>query len=211
MTNAKRGSTQGFTEIENIVEEVVFLSSGNACLIIEVEASNFLLLSQQEQDAKIAAYATLLNSLSFSIQIVIRNKQIDLASYLALLDDAGKKQQETKLRQHIQMYRAFVSELATQTTVLDKTFYIVIPYSSLEQGFGITSSKGSFAQTAQAALRAKAETLLAQLGRIGLRSRILSQQELVKLAYASYNEGHEGALRIGEGIGAPIVKPRLTR
>lgn len=206
MTNTKRGSTQSFTEIENIVEDVVFLSSGNACLIIKVEASNFTLLSQQEQDAKIAAYATLLNSLSFSIQIVVRNKQIDLTSYLALLDDAGKKQQNGKLRQHIQMYREFVSTLATQTTVLDKTFCIVVPYSSLEQGFGITSSKGSFAQAAQAALRAKAETLLSQLSRIGLRSRILSQQELVKLAYASYNEGHEGALRIGEGISAPIVK-----
>lgn len=211
MTNAKRGSTQGFTEIENIIEDVVFLSSGNACLIIEVQASNFLLLSQQEQDAKIAAYAALLNSLSFSIQIVIRNKQINLASYLALLDDAGKRQQEGKLRQHIQMYREFVSTLATHTTVLDKTFYIVVPYSSLEQGFGITSSKKSFAQAAQAALRAKAEIILSQLSRVGLRSRILSQQELVKLAYASYNEGNEGALRIGEGIGTPIVKPRQTR
>ena len=65
-----RSTTQKFTEIEDIIDNIVLLSSGNACLIIEVKATNFALLSKEEQDAKVFAYAALLNSLSFPIQIL---------------------------------------------------------------------------------------------------------------------------------------------
>jgi len=78
LTNMKRlpeiTVTQQFIEITNIVDDIVILNGGNAALVIEVSATNFTLLSPEEQDAKIYAYASLLNSLSFPIQIVIRSK-----------------------------------------------------------------------------------------------------------------------------------------
>lgn len=207
---AKRGSTQTFTEIETIAQDIVVLHHGNACLIIEVQASNFLLLSQQEQDAKIAAYANLLNSLSFPIQIVIRNKKIDISSYLSLIDEAVKKEQNSLRRDYMTRYKAFVASLVVQNIVLDKKFYITIPYSSLEQGPLGGRDRKTFAETARSALRAKAETILTQASRAGLGTRVLQEGELVKLAYEMYNEDM-GSLRTGEGFGAPIIKPRQTR
>ena len=112
MKPANTGSTQKFTEIEDIRENVVILSGGNACLVIEVQASNFALLSKQEQDAKIVAYAALLNSLSFPIQIVVVNEKIDISSYIKLLDQESQKQTSNKtLSGEIKQYRDFVKDL----------------------------------------------------------------------------------------------------
>src|SRR6266545_1930192 len=80
-------STQKFMEIVDFVGNVVVLEGGNACVIIELTASNFALLSKEEQDLRILSYAGLLNSLSFPIQILIRNKRIDISSYIKELDD----------------------------------------------------------------------------------------------------------------------------
>ena len=64
-------TTQKFIEIEDIVDNIVLLSGGQACMVMEVVATNFALQSIEEQQVKILSYASLLNSLSFSIQIVI--------------------------------------------------------------------------------------------------------------------------------------------
>src|SRR5438105_2044256 len=104
-------STQKFIEIKDIIGNIIVLSGGNACLIIEVKATNFALLSAEEQDAKIFAYASLLNSLSFSIQIVIRSKRLDISSYLKLLEDEKNSTANQALSRQIGLYKDFVSEL----------------------------------------------------------------------------------------------------
>ena len=53
-------TTQKFIEILDIRDDIVIMSGGNACLVIEVKSTNFALLSAEEQDAKIFAYASLL-------------------------------------------------------------------------------------------------------------------------------------------------------
>src|SRR3972149_765819 len=130
----KLNSTQKFIEINDIFENIVVLAGGNACIIIEVQATNFELLSVEEQDAKIYSYSALLNSLSFPLQIVVKSKQVDISSYLNSLSIEAKKTQNQALSKQIEMYKDFVAELIKVNTVLDKKFYIVISYSALEKG-----------------------------------------------------------------------------
>lgn len=199
------GSTQRFTDIDDILEDVVMFQGGSACLIIEVQASNFALLSAQEQQAKIYAYAGMLNSLSFPIQIVIQNKKIDISSYLNLLEDQSKKTSAVHsnlpatinqaLLTQIKLYKEFVQELVKVNTVLDKRFYVVIPYSYLEKGVAgaATAAKGksgkeAFFETAKGALHSKANSILGQLARTGLRAKVLSKEELIRLFYEVYNQ-----------------------
>src|SRR6185503_18599125 len=111
--------------IVDIVDEVVILEGGKACMIIEVTGTNFALLSQKEQDSRIFSYASLLNSLSFPLQILIRNKRVDISSYLKELEDAEKKTQNRLLAQHISQYRDFVREMVKVNVVLNKNFYLV--------------------------------------------------------------------------------------
>jgi len=188
-------STQKFIEISNIADDIVISSGGNACLVIEVSATNFALLSPEEQDSKIYAYASLLNSLSFPIQIVIRSKKLDITNYLKLLDDQKIKTQNTNLAKQIGLYREFVKELVKVNTVLDKKFYIIIPYSSLEKGasgaraaFNSGASQDSFVVGARASLHSKAESIHTQLRRLNLKARTLDEEQLTKLFYDIFND-----------------------
>lgn len=213
-SNKVRSTTQKFTEIEDIVDNIVFLTWGNACLIIEVKATNFALLSKDEQDAKIFAYAALLNSLSFPIQIFIRSKRIDISSYLKLLDQEAKNAENQVLAERIKLYRDFVQELVQVNTVLDKKFYIVIPYSPLEAGAWGTktmakrglSHKEAQIETAKSALELKAKSIHAQLQRLGLLAKTLEKEELVRLFYEIYNEDFVEPNQITDNVKTMIIK-----
>ncbi len=189
-------STQKFTEIKDIIGNVVLLESGNACGIIEITASNFSLLSRAEQDAKIYSYASLLNSLTFPVQILIRNKRMDITSYTKQLDEQAQKTTNALLSKQIELYRDFVQEMTKVNVVLSKQFYMVVPFSSLEMGAAATTQavgkKGgipdAFAAKAQEAIVAKAESLLGQLRKLSSSAKLLEKDELAKLFYEIYND-----------------------
>jgi len=200
----KKATTQKFTEIENIQEDIVILSGKNACLIIEVNATNFALLSKEEQDGKIFSYASLLNSLSFPVQIFIRSKKLDISSYLKLLETQSAQTQNQLLSTQIKLYRDFVKELVKINTVLDKKFYIVIPYSYLEKG--VLASSDSFLSLAKASLDSKAKSVLSQIARLNLRAKALGKEELTKLFYEIYNGDAVETNQITDDIKTPIVR-----
>jgi len=189
--------TQKFIEIVDIVDDIVVLAKDNACLVIEVMATNFALLSAEEQSAKIYSYASLLNSLSFPIQILIRSKKLDVSAYLKLLDDERAKAQTEILAKQMGLYRDFVQELVKVNTILDKKFYIVVPYSSMEKpltGTGETiksnSAQKDFVSEAKAALYSKADAIHTQLNRLNLKSDRLDKEKLIKLFYDIFNDEH---------------------
>lgn len=198
------GSTQAFTEIEDIQDSIVILRRNYACTLIEIQANNFPLLSQEEQNSKIYGYMSLLNSLSFPIQIVIRTKKLDISSYINLLDlelsklNAPKETtmtpiQKQKVKIHMQLYKRFVEKLVQVNTVLSKQFYIVISYSFLEAGAisaAKTAGKASsdFIASAKTTLNIKSGELLSQLSGMGLLAKTLEKEELITAFYSLYNE-----------------------
>lgn len=188
-------STQKFIAVVDVVDDIVITSGGNACLVIEVQATNFALLSADEQDAKIYSYAALLNSLSFTIQIIIRSKRLNVSSYLKLLEKEKIASTNPRLAEQIGLYKEFVEQLVKINTILDKKFYIVIPYSSLEKGLtgakeqvGASSSQSFFLVGAKASLHSKAESLHTQLRRLNLKAETLTKERLVKVFYEIFND-----------------------
>jgi hypothetical protein len=129
-----RSSTQTFTEIEAIDHDIVMFTDGSCAVIISTSAVNFGLLSEKEQDLLITSYAGLLNSLSFPIQLLIRTQHKDVTAYLRLLEEQERKQKQPRLAKSIHDYRLFVASTVKEKDVLDKNFYIIIPFSNLELG-----------------------------------------------------------------------------
>ncbi len=208
-------TTQKFTEIVDFADNIVVLEGGNACMIIEITASNFALLSKVEQDSRIYAYAGMLNSLSFPIQILIRNRRMDISSYIHELEDAISNTKNEQLAAYIEYYAAFVKEMVTVNVVLNKSFYIIIPFSSLEMGAtGATqiqqkkqSQKDLFIETARKILTGKANSLLGQLQKFASSARILEQEDLIKLFYEIYNKDTEVDIdQMEQGADAPIIR-----
>jgi len=205
-------TTQRFTEVEDIVDDIVLFQGGSAALIIEVTATNFALLSAEEQDSKIYSYAALLNSLSFPIQIIVRSKKLDISSYLKLLDVQAKAIQNDLLANQIRLYRDFVQELVKVNTVLDKKFYVCIPYSYMEKGVGAMATgdrkntKSAFLEQAKTALHSKAEGIHSQVARLNLRAKTLEKEELIKLFYETYNDQSVETNQITDNLRTPVVR-----
>lgn len=210
-------TTQEHLDIEDIVQDVVILKDGSACLVLEVSALNFGLLSEMEQEATIFAYAQLLNSLTFSIQIVVSSKQKDVSDYLALLDKQLTQTTAPLLRDQLAKYRDFVKTVVRQGNVLDKKFYVAIPFSSLELGVATTMfslgnrnkklpvPKKDLLVKALVNLSPKRDHLVRLLARIGLRARQLSTSELLQIFFDSYN--HE---QIGTRVSMPLLNTPPT-
>ena len=123
-----RSSTQRFIEIEAIERGIVVFADGSCAMILTTTAVNFGLLSEKEQESLIYAYAGLLNSLSFPIQIVMRTQQKDTSSYLTLLENQENLQKNPKLQNSIHSYREFISQTVKEKNVLDERAISVRKY-----------------------------------------------------------------------------------
>lgn len=195
-----KSTTQIFTEIEAIEQNIIVYVDGSCSLVISASAVNFGLLSEREQDAIISAYAGLLNSLSFPIELLVRTQHKDVTAYLHLLEDQERKQKNPKLAKSIHDYRIFVAATVKEKDVLDKKFYIVVPFSSLELGAsasvflgnkkrGLPYPKPYIFEKALAALHPKRDHVIRLLNRLGLHARQLTNEQLVKLLFITYNAG----------------------
>lgn len=195
-----KSTTQIFTEIETIEQNIIVFIDGSCSLVISASAVNFGLLSEREQDAIISAYAGLLNSLSFPIELLVRTQHKDVTAYLHLLEDQERKQKNPKLAKSIHDYRIFVAATVKEKDVLDKKFYIIVPFSSLELGAsasvflgnkkrGLPYPKPYIFEKALAALHPKRDHVIRLLNRLGLHAHQLTNEQLVKLLFITYNAG----------------------
>lgn len=188
-----KSTTQNFTEVEDVTNNLVFFKGGYIASILEVSSVNFYLLSQEEQDARIYGFMSLLNSLSFAIQILIVSKNVDVSSYLNLVDQKINAEKRPKILEYLKHYRAFVESLIKSKSLLDKKFYIVIPFSTLELGATISMKsmlqKGSEnLKKAENALATKRANVMTQLSRIGLGAHELKTEEIAKLLFEMFNQ-----------------------
>ncbi len=205
---SKKPSTQDFIDIHDIKNDIVILKDGSACLVLEVTAINFGLFSEREQEATIYAYAQLLNSLTFSIQILLASKRKDITDYLAYIDHQLAKTESPEIRLQMEKYRDFIKSIVRQGNVLDKKFYIVIPFSSLELGLSssitsllkprrqFTLPIETIVDRATTNLSPKRDHIIRLLARIGLRSRQLNSDELLQLFFDQLNRDTLGTKAI---------------
>lgn len=179
-------ATQDHLSISDIHDDIVILKNGSMAIVMQTSAVNFGLLSEQEQLAIIAAFAGMLNSLSFMIQILVRSKRLDITNYLKQLDNAQSRQTNPLLVRMIDRYRNFIKNTVSEQEVLDKQFYIIVPLSFLE--LGLSRDKGVNFKKALTLLIPRRDHIIRQLSRIGLKATQLNSEQLVKLFYDIYNE-----------------------
>ncbi len=195
-TSPVKSTTQHFIEIEDIADDIVLLKDSSAALVIEVGAVNFWLLSQEEQAAMIYAYASLLNSLSFPVEILILSKKMDISSYVDYVRGKISRQRNDLLKKRLQSYTDFVQSVVKRNTVLEKRFFFAIPFSPLELGVTGVNTKGLqkeyVVSRAKTSLYPKRDHLLRLLAKVGLRATVMQKQELTDLFYNLYNPSSTG-------------------
>jgi hypothetical protein len=200
-------STQDELEVRDIREDLVITKSGSVAMVMQTSAINFDLLAEYEQDNKIYAFAGLLNALNFPIQILIRTKRIDITSYVDYLKSQKERDMSEGLKKQLEIYTQFVQNLIVQNDVLDKNFFVVIPYSpglSMPE-IGLLGNKkknedeekyrqmaiDQLLEKAKIFLYPKRDQILKQLSRMGLIAHQLNNTELLSEFYTIYNPEEE--------------------
>jgi len=204
---AIKGTSQDHLPIEDIQNNLVILKDGTTVMIIKTSSVNFDLLSEKEQDAMIYAYAAMLNSLTYPIEIIVRSTAKDVSNYLKRIKKQGTKISNPLLKKQIASYHDFVEEVVEKNNVLAKTFYIAVPFYPAEMGAAAAAqssvpgflsflkkdkqtlpmSKDKIIEKANAALEPKLEHLTRLFGRLGLTVKQIETKELIRLFYKIYN------------------------
>jgi len=195
----KKKSTQQAIPIKEIRDGIVVTKTGGYRVVMLVSTVNFALKSETEQNAIIFGYQNFLNSLNFPIQIVIQSKKLDLDEYLNKLIAQKEKTESQLVRMQITDYIDFIKRLITIANIMEKRFFVVIPYDPVPLasggllggllGGGKTTNqkpKGGF-EAHKAAVLQRANLVASGLGTVGLRAIQLTTPELIELAYSIYN------------------------
>ncbi|HBL52194.1 MAG: hypothetical protein UT38_C0003G0025 [Microgenomates group bacterium GW2011_GWA2_39_19] len=198
-----QATTQQHLLIADIVDDIILTKDGGAGLVLEATALNFSLLSEREQEAITYAYAAFLNSLSFPIQIMIRSQQKDVSNYLSFLRENEEKIQNPLLKELMQSYENFVAQIVKKRNVLEKQFFIIIPFLPFELGLSaanllnsivrkrksIPYTKEYVVKKAKTALYPRRDHLIRQSGRLSIKLKQLNTEQLAQLFFAIYKEG----------------------
>ncbi len=201
-------STQNTLQIAEIRDGIVIMSDGSFRSVVMVKSINFDLMSQREQESVEFSYQGFLNSLYFPIQIFIRSQKVDLQPYIERLDKIRSEHDNMLLALLMNDYIGYIDQLAQQTNIMDKKFYIVVPYfpqvdvqkalsSSKNFLTGLTSLLSKTEQhivineedleKAKTELRNRVQAVMSGLLQSNIQGLPLDTQELIELFYDTYN------------------------
>lgn len=201
-------STQNTLEIAEIRDGIVIMNDGSYRSVVMVKSINFDLMSPQEQEAVEYSYQGFLNSLYFEVQIFLRSQKVDLRPYIEKLDKIRTEHDNMLLALLMDDYIGYIDALSQQTNIMDKKFYVIIPYfPAVDVQKALSQSKNFFSglnaifrpkekhvvineaelEAAKTELRNRVQSVLSGLLQCGVQGLPLDTQELIELYYDSYN------------------------
>ncbi len=198
-------ATQEFVPIKEVRDGIVILKDGGMRAILLCSSLNFALKAEAERTAILFQFQDFLNSLDFSIEIVIQSRKLDIRPYLALLEERETKQDNNLLKIQVREYIEFIKNFTENTNIMTKHFFIVVPYNpamltvgSAENlisrfGFGTKKERATGAEESFDENRSQLEERLSVveqgLIRTGIRVARLGTEETIELFYKAFNPG----------------------
>ena len=194
-------ATQRYLDISEIREDTIVMKDGTLRAAVMVSSINFALKSEDEQTALVQAYMSFLNSIDFPLQIVIQSRRMNIDDYLRALQEQHRVTENDALRTQIKDYLSFIQELVTLGDIMQKRFFVVVPYdptrdkaknfwqrlsSALMPVVRIKLKEKQFKDRSYELSR-RTDLLQGQLGSMGLQAVRLDTQGLIELFYTTYN------------------------
>lgn len=196
-------AAQEFVPIREIRDGIVILKDGSMRAVIMASSINFALKSTDEQQGVIMQFQNFLNGLDFSVQISIQSRELDIRPYIAMLEGRYKNEVGDLMKIQIREYIQFIKNFVDQTSIMTKTFFVVIPFtpgainpssSLLDQLTGGTKTtnttmKSDRFEEYRTQIEQRIGTVSQGLSRCGIRSAQLGTEEIIELYYKIFNPG----------------------
>ncbi|HRH30793.1 MAG TPA: hypothetical protein PK886_01855 [Candidatus Paceibacterota bacterium] len=198
--------TQEFVPIKEIRDGLIVLKDGGIRAVLLASSVNMALKSYDERQALYYNYQAFLNSIDFSLQILTQSRRYDILPYLSVLDDRQKEELEPLMKVQIREYIEFIRGFTDTHNIMQKRFYIIVPYTSSlsnqsmssilpSNPFKKTDDKKEKADEAaifeekRSQLEQRLAVIISGLKRVGVRAVQLGSDELVELFHKSFNPG----------------------
>lgn len=207
----KLASTQNSMLVSEIRDGLVIMRDGSLRAVVMCQSINFDLMSPQEREGVELSYQGFLNSLYFPVQIFIRSQRVNLKTYMDKLQQIHNSQENILLGLLMEDYIAYVQYLVESANIMDKQFYVVIPYyPPLMSTSGLAINIRKLTTIVKPAkktvvinetdfnkykseLTQQVQVVLGGLQQIGIQSVPLNTQELIELYYNVYNPQTAGS------------------
>ncbi len=194
-------STQSTLLISELRDSVVIMKDGSFRAVVACQSINFDLMSEQEREGVEYSYQNFLNSLNFTIQILVRSQRVDIGPYIERLSALRRNNDNMLLGVLMDDYINFIDMLSQEANIMDKSFFIVIPYySSADAEKLVEQTKNLFRTFGKKALPVtrinrdtynkaidelnnRVESVISGLFNIGIHSVRLNTRELAELYY----------------------------
>lgn len=199
-------STQSTLQLSEVRDNMVIMIDGTFRAVIRCKSINFDLMSDREREGVEYSYQNFLNSLNFPVQILVRSQRVDIGPYIERLVDTRRSQDNMLLGVLMDDYINFIDALSQEANIMEKSFYIVIPYfpqgdvtNLVEQGKGffgklfarpknnITRIDTATYQKAREEIKNRVDSVMAGMFQIGVQSTQLDTKSLGELYYNFYN------------------------
>lgn len=195
-------SAQSALLISELRDSMVIMKDGSFRSVVACKSINFDLMSEEERESVEFAYQNFLNSLNFTVQILIRSQRVDIAPYIDRLLDLRRKNDNMLLGVLMDDYISFIDELSQEANIMDKSFFVVIPYYTTKEAEKALEQSKNFFKTftkdktppvtridratydkAITEMNNRTEAVISGLFQIGIQSVRLNTKELGQLYY----------------------------
>lgn len=200
-------ATQAFVPVKEVRNGVIVLKEGGYRGILMCSSINFALKSEDEQKAIIGGFQNFINTLDFSVEIVVHSRKMDIRPYLTMLSGRMESQSNELMRLQLREYIQFIRGFMDSTSIMTKLFYIVVPYAPAA-GKAISSSVSMLGHSKsgqgsdpfeddRVQLEQRMALAAGGLASSGLRAVPLGTEEIIELLYRSFNLGElESPIRL---------------
>lgn len=195
-------STQSTILISELRDNIVIMKDGSFRAVVACKSINFDLMSDVEREGVEYSYQNFLNSLKFTTQILVRSQRVDIGPYIEKLSEIRRNNDNMLLGVLMDDYINFIDVLSQEANIMDKAFFIVVPYySSADAEKVVQQTKNffkSFSKTktpeithidkvtynkALEELTNRVDTVISGLFQMGISAVRLKTKELAELYY----------------------------
>jgi hypothetical protein len=201
MPDAK--SAQSFVPVKEVRNGVIILKEGGYRGVLMCSSINFALKSEDEQKAVIGGFQNFLNTLDFTVEIVVHSRRMDIRPYLALLEERVDAQATELMRIQVREYMQFVKNFIEGSDIMTKLFYVIVPFepagiATVSSSFPLFGGKKPAAQSEgmkqsfdeyKVQLEQRMALVATSLTSCGVRAVPLGTEEIIELLYRSFNVG----------------------
>lgn len=199
-------SAQNSLLLSEVREGMAIMNDGSFRAVVTCQSINFDLMSDREREGVEYSYQSFLNSLYFPVQIFIRSQRVDIGPYIERLSKIRRDQDNMLLGVMTDDYIDFIDQLSQEANIMDKSFFIVVPYyPSGDVGSALSNSRNLLTNLfhpskqqhitidktaydkAKTEIQNRVSAVTNGLFQMGVRGVQLGTKELAELYYNVYN------------------------